>query len=165
MTPQDYWGIFFMLVLFGAIIALSVYYYIGSTLAFIIIMICIVVFYIGVFVARPSKHFELNKYLSWIFGNAAPIIATVGVAITLLILGSPVMKRLVISGIAVVACWLILLPNFLRREFGRLINTKLDTGLNPPWTDIVYGIIGVVLFIGALVMQHYLVDNAAPESE
>jgi hypothetical protein len=125
-------------------------------------MICVVVFYIGVFVARPSKHFELNKYLSWIFGNAAPIVATVGVAITLLTpLGSPVVKRLIVSGIAVVACWLILLPNFLRREFGMLITSRLDTGLNPPWTDIVYGIIGVILFIGALVMQHYLVDNAS----
>ena len=162
MTPQDKWGILFMLVLFGAIIALSVYYYIGSTLAFIIIMICVVVFYMGVFVVRPSNHFEL-KYLSWVMGNAAPIIATVGVAITLLILGSTVMKRLIISGIAVVACWLILLPNFLRREFGRLIHAKLDTGLNPPWTDIIYGFIGVILFIGALIMQHYLVDNASAE--
>jgi hypothetical protein len=165
MPPQDKWGIFFMLVLFGAIIALSVYYYIGSTLAFVVIMICVVVFYIGVFVVRPSNHFTLNKYLSWIFGNAAPIIATVGVAITLLILGSTVVQRLVISGIAVVACWLILLPDFLRREFGRLVTSRLDTGVNPPWTDIVYGSIGVILFIGALVMQHYLVDNAAPESE
>jgi hypothetical protein len=153
-----------MLVLFGAIIALSVYYYIGSTLAFVVIMICVVVFYIGVFVVRPSNHFTLNN-LSWIFGNAAPIIATVGVAITLLILGSTVVQRLVISGIAVVACWLILLPDFLRREFGRLVTSRLDTGVNPPWTDIVYGSIGVILFIGALVMQHYLVDNAAPESE
>jgi hypothetical protein len=163
MTTQDKWGILFMLVLFGAIIALSVYYYIGSTLAFIIIMICVVVFYIGVFVARPSKHFELNKYLSWVVGNTASVIATVGVAITLLILGSPVMKRLVVSGIAVVACWLILLPNFLRREFGMIIHSKLDTGLNPPWTDIVYSTIGVTLFIGALIMQHYLVDNASAE--
>ena len=152
-----------MLVLFGAITALSVYYYMGSTLAFIIIMICVVVFYIGVFVARPSKHFEINK-LSWVMSNAAPIIVTVGVAITLLTpLGSPVVKRLIISGIAVVACWLILLPNFLRREFGRLLNPKLDTGLNPPWTDIVYGFIGVIMFIGALIMQHYLVDNASAE--
>jgi hypothetical protein len=164
MTAQDKWGILFMLVLFGAIIALSVYYYIGSTLAFIIIMVCVVVFYIGVFIARPSKHFELNKNLSWIFGNAAPIVATVGVAITLLTpLGSPVVKRLIVSGIALVACWLILLPNFLRREFGRSINSKLDTGLNPPWTDIVYSTIGVILFIGALIMQHYLVENASAE--
>ncbi len=73
------------------------------------------------------------------------------------------MKRLIVSGIAVVACWLILLPNFLRREFGRLINSKLDTGLNPPWTDIVYSTIGVTLFIGALIMQHYLVENASAE--
>jgi len=163
MTPQDKWGILFMLVLFGAITALSVYYYIGSTLAFIIIMICVVVFYIGVFVARPSKHFQPNIALVWILSNAGSIIATVGVASILLILGSPVMKRLVVSGIAVVACWLILLPNFVRREFGRLLNSKLDTGVNPPWTDIVYGIVGVFMFIGALVLQHYLVDNASAE--
>ena len=164
MTAQDKWWILFMLVLFGAIIALSVYYYSVSTLAFIIIMICVVVFYIGVFIARPSKHFELNKYLSWFVGNTASVIATVGVAITLLTpLGSPVVKRLIVSGIAVVACWLILLPNFLRREFGMIIHSKLDTGLNPPWTDIVYSTIGVILFIGALIMQHYLVDNASAE--
>ena len=165
MTPQDKWGILFMLVLFGAITALSVYYYIGSTLAFVIIMICVVVFYFGVFLVRPSKHFEPNVALVWILSNTGSIIATVGLASILLILGSPVMKRLVISGIAVVACWLILLPNFVRREFGRLLNSKLDTGLNPPWTDIVYGVIGVGMFVGALVLQHYLVDNAAAESE
>ena len=130
---------------------------------FFIILLGLIVLYVGMFVARPSKHFELNKYLSWFVGNTASVIVTVGVAIMLLILGSPVMKRLVVSGIAVVACWLILLPNFLRREFGRSIKDKLDTGLNPPWTDIVYGFIGVILFIGALIMQHYLVDNASAE--
>ena len=96
-------------------------------------------------------------------GNTASIVATIGVAITVIILGSTVMQRLVISGIAVVACWLILFPNFIRREFGRSVVSRFDTGANPPWTDVVYGSIGVVMFIGALVMQHYLVDNAAAE--
>jgi hypothetical protein len=164
LTRQDMIGILFVIVLFGGIIALSVFFYMGSTLVFFLIFLGLIVLFVVLFVVRPSKHFELNKHLSWIFGNAAPIVATIGVAITLLTpLGSTVMKRLVISGIAVVACWLILLPNFLRREFGRLIHPSLDTGLNPPWTDIIYGFIGVVMFIGALVMQHYLVDNAAPE--
>ena len=163
LTRADMLGILFVIVLFGGIIALSVFFYMGSTLLFFIIFLCLIVLYVTMFVVRPAKHFELNKYLSWIFGNAAPIIATIGIAITVLILGSPVMKRLVVSGIAVVACWLILLPNFLRREFGRLIHPNLDTGLNPPWTDIVYSTIGVVMFIGALVMQHYLVDNASAE--
>jgi hypothetical protein len=164
ITRPDMLGILFVIVLFGGIIALSVFFYMGSTLVFFLIFLGLMVLYVTLFVVRPAKHFELNKYLSWIFGNAAPIIATVGVAITLLTpLGSPVMKRLVISGIAVVACWLILLPNFLRREFGMLIHARLDTGLNPPWTDVIYGFIGVLLFIGALVMQHYLVDNASPE--
>jgi hypothetical protein len=161
LTRQDMYGILFVIVLFGGIIALSVFFYMGSTLVFFLIFLGLIVLYVTLFVIRPSKHFELNKYLSWFMGNTASVIATVGVAITVLILGSTVMKRLVISGIAVVACWLILLPNFLRREFGMLIHAKLDTGLNPPWTDIVYGFLGVVMFIGALVMQHYLVDNAA----
>lgn len=160
LTRQDMYGILFVIVLFGGIIALSVFFYMGSTLVFFLIFLGLIVLYVTLFVIRPSKHFELNKYLSWFMGNTASVIATVGVAITVLILGSPVMKRLVVSGIAVVACWLILLPNFLRREFGILIHAKLDTGLNPPWTDIVYGFLGVVMFIGALVMQHYLVDNA-----
>lgn len=160
LTRQDMYGILFVIVLFGGIIALSVFFYMGSTLVFFLIFLGLIVLYVTLFVIRPSKHFELNKYLSWFMGNTASVIATVGVAITVLILGSTVMKRLVVSGIAVVACWLILLPNFLRREFGMLIHAKLDTGLNPPWTDIVYGFLGVVMFIGALVMQHYLVDNA-----
>ena len=128
LTQQDIYCILFVVVLFGGIIALSVFFYMGSTLLFFLILLGLIVLYVTLFVVRPSKHFELNKYLSWIFGNAAPIIATVGVAIMVLIIGSPVMKRLVISGIAVVACWLILLPNFLRREFGKLIHAKLDTG-------------------------------------
>lgn len=159
---MDMYGILFVVVLFGGIIALSVFFYMGSTLLFVIIFLCLIVLYVGMFVARPSKHFE-SKFLNVIASNTTSVIATVGVAIMVLILGSPVMKRLVISGIAVVACWLILLPNFLRREFGMLINSKLDTGFNPPWTDIVYGFLGVVMFIGALVMQHYLVDNASTE--
>jgi hypothetical protein len=159
LTRQDMIGILFVIVLFGGIIALSVFFYMGSTLVFFLIFLGLIVLYVTLFVVRPAKHFE-SKFLNVIAGNTASVIATVGVAITVLVLGSTVMKRLVISGIAVVACWLILLPNFLRREFGMLIHANLDTGLNPPWTDIVYGFIGVVLFIGALVMQHYLVDNA-----
>ena len=117
LTRQDMYGILFVIVLFGGIIALSVFFYMGSTLVFFLIFLGLIVLYVTLFVIRPSKHFELNKYLSWFMGNTASVIATVGVAITVLILGSPVMKRLVVSGIAVVACWLILLPNFLRREF------------------------------------------------
>ena len=162
ITRADVLGILFVIVLFGGIIALSVFFYMGSTLVFFLIFLGLMVLYVTLFVVRPAKHFE-SKFLNRISGNTASIIATVGVAITILILGSTVMKRLVISGIAVVACWLILLPNFLRREFGMLIDARLDTGLNPPWTDVIYGFIGVLLFIGALVMQHYLVDNAAPE--
>jgi hypothetical protein len=162
LTLQDKYGILFVIVLFGGIIALSVFFYMGSTLLFFLIFLGLIVLYVGLFVARPAKHFE-SKFLNVIASNTASVVATVGVAIMVLIIGSHVMKRLVISGIAVVACWLILLPNFLRREFGMLIHAKLDTGLNPPWTDIIYGGIGVVLFIGALIMQHYLVDNAAPE--
>jgi hypothetical protein len=156
-------GILFVIVLFGGIIALSVFFYMGSTLVFFLIFLGLIVLYVTMFVVRPAKHFE-SKFLNIISSNTASVIVTVGVAITLLTpLGSPVVKRLVISGIAVVACWLILLPNFLRREFGMLIHAKLDTGLNPPWTDVIYGFIGVLLFIGALVMQHYLVDNASAE--
>lgn len=162
LTRPDMFGILFVIVLFGGIIALSVFFYMGSTLVFFIIFLGLIVLYVTMFVVRPAKHFE-SKFLNVIAGNTASVVATVGVAITVLILGSTVMKRLVISGIAVVACWLILLPNFLRREFGMLIHAKLDTGLNPPWTDIVYGFIGVILFIGALIMQHYLVDNASAE--
>jgi hypothetical protein len=159
ITRQDMYGILFVIVLFGGIIALSVFFYMGSTLVFFLIFLGLMVLYVTLFVVRPAKHFE-SKFLNVIAGNTASVIATVGVAITVLVLGSPVMKRLVISGIAVVACWLILLPNFLRREFGMLIHARLDTGLNPPWTDVIYGFIGVLLFIGALIMQHYLVDNA-----
>lgn len=162
LTLQDKYGILFVIVLFGGIIALSVFFYMGSTLLFFLIFLGLIVLYVTMFVVRPAKHFE-SKLLNMIAGNTASIVATIGVAITVLILGSTVMKRLVISGIAAVACWLILLPDFIRREFGRLLHPKLDTGLSPPWTDIVYGGIGVVMFIGALVMQHYLVDNAAPE--
>lgn len=162
LTRQDMYGILFVVVLFGGIIALSVFFYMGSTLLFVIIFLCLIVLYVGLFVVRPAKHFE-SKFLNVIASNTTSVIATVGVAIMILIIGSPITKRLVISGIAVVACWLILLPNFLRREFGMLIHAKLDTGLNPPWTDVIYGFIGVVLFIGALVMQHYLVDNASAE--
>jgi hypothetical protein len=159
ITRADVLGILFVIVLFGGIIALSVFFYMGSTLVFFLIFLGLMVLYVTLFVVRPAKHFE-SKFLNVIAGNTASVIATVGVAITVLVLGSPVMKRLVISGIAVVACWLILLPNFLRREFGMLIHARLDTGLNPPWTDVIYGFIGVLLFIGALIMQHYLVDNA-----
>jgi hypothetical protein len=162
LTRPDMFGILFVIVLFGGIIALSVYFYMGSTLLFFIIFLGLVVLYVVLFVVRPSKRFE-SKFLNMIASNTASVVATVGVAITVLILGSTVMKRLVISGIAVVACWMILLPDFLRREFGMLIHAKLDTGVAPPWTDIVYGFIGVVMFIGALVMQHYLVDNASAE--
>jgi hypothetical protein len=162
LTRADMLGILFVVVLFGGIIALSVFFYMGSTLVFFLIFLGLIVLYVTLFVVRPAKHFE-SKFLNIISGNTASVIATVGVAITVLVLGSTVMKRLVISGIAVVACWLILLPNFLRREFGMLIHAKLDTGLNPPWTDVIYGFIGVLLFIGALLMQHYLVDNASAE--
>jgi hypothetical protein len=162
ITRPDMLGILFVVVLFGGIIALSVFFYMGSTPLFFLIFLGLLVLYVTLFVVRPAKHFE-SKFLNIIASNTTSVIATVGVAITVLVLGSTVMKRLVISGIAVVACWLILLPNFLRREFGMLIHARLDTGLNPPWTDVIYGFIGVVLFIGALVMQYYLVDNAAPE--
>ena len=162
LTRADMLGILFVIVLFGGIIALSVFFYMGSTLLFFLIFLGLMVLYVTLFVVRPAKHFE-SKFLNIISSNTVSVIVTVGVAIMVLIIGSPVMKRLVISGIAVVACWLILLPNFLRREFGMLIHARLDTGFNPPWTDVIYGFIGVLLFIGALIMQHYLVDNASAE--
>ena len=163
ITYWDSVGIMGIVAAFVSIIALLWRNDMGVVLWFFIIVLCIFVCYGVIFIVRPAKHFELNKYLSWFAGNTASIVATIGVAITVIILGSTVVKRLVISGIAVVACWLILFPNFIRREFGRSVVSRFDTGVNPPWTDVVYGSIGVVMFIGALVMQHYLVDNAAAE--
>ncbi len=165
ITYWDSVGIMGIVAAFVSIIALLWRNDMGVVLLFFIIVLCIVACYGVMFLVRPAKHFELNKYLSWFASNTASIVATIGVAITVIILGSPVVKRLVISGIAVVACWLILFPNFIRREFGRSIISRFDTGagVNPPWTDIIYGSIGVVMFIGALVMQHYLVDNASTE--
>ena len=162
ITYWDSVGIMGIVAAFVSIIALLWRNDMGITLLFFIIVLCMVVCYGVIFLVRPAKHFE-SKILNMVAGNTASIVATIGVAITVIILGSTVMKRLVISGIAVVACWLILFPNFIRREFGRSVVSRFDTGANPPWTDVVYGAIGVVMFIGALVMQHYLVDNAAAE--
>ena len=82
-----------------------------------------------------------------------------GIAVlTVVTVPNEVVRRLVIGGFALFACWLMTFPEFVKRELGKRLHPILDTG--PAWTDSVYTSAGITLFIVALVAQYFYVDVA-----
>jgi hypothetical protein len=157
LTRMDLYAIAGMTVLFALILVLSVFFYFQIPVIFAIIIGLLILGYFVFFGLAKSKKSLLDKALYY---ASFPIVSfglTVGMALLVVItVPNEVVKRLVIAGIAVFACWLMTFPQFIKQELGKQLHEILDTG--PAWADPIYTGMGVLLFIAALVLQYLFVD-------
>jgi hypothetical protein len=154
---MDLYAMLGMTVLFGAIIVVSFFYYLQIPILFGILFGIIILLYFVLFALKKSKPDLLNELLKYASYPIVTFALTVGVALLAVItVPNEAVKRLVIAGFAVFACWLMAFPQFVKQELGKRLHIILDTG--PAWADPIYTGAGVALFIVALVLQYFFVD-------
>jgi hypothetical protein len=154
---MDLYAMLGVTVLFGAIIAVSFFYYFQIPILFGILLGVIMLLYFVLFALKKSKPDVLNELLKYASYPIVTFALTVGVALLAVItVPNEAVKRLVIAGFAVFACWLMAFPQFVKQELGKRLHIILDTG--PAWADPIYTGAGVALFVIALVLQYFFVD-------
>jgi hypothetical protein len=157
LTRMDLFAIAGVTVLFGLILVVSFFYYFQIPILFGMLFGVLIVLYFILFGLKKSKPDLLNELLKYASYPIVTFALTVGMALLLVItVPNEVVKRLVIAGIAVFACWLMTFPQFIKQELGKRLHEILDTG--PAWADPIYTGMGVVLFVTALVLQYLFVD-------
>ena len=124
---------------------------------FIFIFIAVTILYFVMYGVKQSKSDMLNTMRDYASTPALTFLVTLGIGIASIVLTSnEVVKRVGIAFLAVVGCWLITFPNFIRQEMGKRLHTMIDTGV--VWTDPIYTGIGILLFGAALMMQYFFID-------
>ena len=157
LTRLDLYAILGVTVIFSLIIVVSFFYYLQIPILFGMLFGVLIVLYLVLFGLKKSKPDLLNELLRYASYPIVTFVLTVGVALmTVFAVPNEVVKRLVIVGFAVFACWLMTFPQFVKQELGKRLHIILDTG--SAWADPIYTIAGIVLFIIALVLQYFFVD-------
>jgi hypothetical protein len=157
LTRMDLYAMLGVTVIFGLIIVVSFFYYLQIPILVGIVLGMLIVVYFVLFGLKKSKPDLLNELLKYASYPIVTFVLTVGVALMAVItVPNEAVKRLVIAGFAVFACWLMTFPQFIKQELGKQLHEILDTG--PAWADPIYTGAGVVLFITALVLQYLFVD-------
>jgi hypothetical protein len=62
-------------------------------------------------------------------------------------------RQIFVIGLIIVSSWLVLFPQFVKRQFGLTLHKAFDLGEGP------YVSIGMVLFGASLAIQYFLVEN------
>jgi hypothetical protein len=161
MDIVDFYACLFMLALIVLVIGISLIREVSIAILILIIIGSIFGAIILFFLMRAANQKVLNKMLEFSSIPLVTFLLTTALSlVSFFLIPSEILKRLIIAGIGLFACWLICLPNFVRREFGKLLHKQLDTKTDAKdWTDIVYTCLGVALFGGALIMQYFFIDS------
>lgn len=180
LTQLDTYAILFVLGLIGIVVVISLvsplflsnvkaevsgmYFYLP--VMFFVIFIVVAILYFVMYGVKMSKLDVLNKIRDYASMPAITFLVTLIVGTAVVFTSNEVIKRVGIASLALVACWLITFPNFIRKELGKtLVGTTpegkklhpmVDTGV--AWTDPIYTGLGVILFGVALVLQYFFVD-------
>jgi hypothetical protein len=149
---------FGMTCLFAGVIVLSAFKYFQIPILFgAIVVMLVLVYFVFYGLRRSSKQQLVDDVLYYASVPLVTFTLTLSLAmLTAFLVPNEAVKRLVIAGFAVFACWLIAFPDFVKQELGKQLHPILDPG--PAWSDIIYTSAGILLFIGALIMQYFLVD-------
>jgi hypothetical protein len=170
LTQLDTYAILFVLGLIGIVVVTSVVaplfwrdvkveisgMYLYLPVLFFVIFIVVAILYFLMYGVKMSKSDVLNKIRDYASMPAVTFLVTLVVGTTVVFTSNEVVKRVGIASLALVACWLITFPNFIRQEMGKTLHKIIDTGV--AWTDPVYTGLGVILFGVALVLQYFFVD-------
>lgn len=166
LTIIDGYVILFMLGLIVFVIGISLIFEVSIAVLILIIICALFAAIILTYLLSASSQNLLNKMLTVV---SNPLVSFISLSLlsiaSIVLIPSETLKRLFTAGIALFGCWLICLPNFVRREFGRLLHKQLDTRSvdhdyldTKGWTDVVYTCLGMVLFGVALIMQYFFID-------
>jgi hypothetical protein len=159
LTRIDLLAMAGVFILFTAVIVVSFFFYFSIPVLMGMLLGALIVAYFALLAVKKSKPELLNEILYY---GSLPVVTftvTLGIAVlTVVTVPNEVVRRLVIGGFALFACWLMTFPEFVKRELGKRLHPILDTG--PAWTDSVYTSAGIALFIIALVAQYFYVDLA-----
>jgi hypothetical protein len=162
----DIYVCLFMVGIVVLVIGISLIFEVNVAILILIIIGAIFAGIILIFLLSVSSQNLLNKMLTVV---SNPLVSFISLSLlsiaSIVLIPSEILRRLFIAGIALFGCWLICLPNFVRREFGRLLHDQLDTRSvdhdyldTKRWTDVVYTCLGMVLFGVALIMQYFFID-------
>jgi hypothetical protein len=172
LTRLDMYAMLFVLALIVIVVVMSVvaplfwrdakveirgmYFYLP--VFFFVVFLGIIVLYFAVFVMKKASPGTLNKVRDYASMPVVTFLVTLCVGTSVVFTSNEVVKRVGIASLALVGCWLITFPNFIRQEMGKTLHPIIDTGT--AWTDPVYTGLGVTLFGAALIMQYFFVDAA-----
>lgn len=125
---------------------------------FFVIFLGIIVLYFAVFVMKKASPETLNKVRYYTSMSVVTFLVTLAIGTSIVFTSNEVVKRVGIASLALVGCWLITFPNFIRQQMGITLHSIID--IRTPWTDPIYTGLGVTLFGAALIMQYFFVDAA-----
>ena len=137
LTRMDLYGMLFMLVLVVSIIVLSIMtpqivkgisdevtrLCVQLPIMFMLIFLVIVILYGVLFALKKSSPGLLDQIYYYVSMPAVTFLITLGVGLlSIFFIPNEIVKRIGIASLAVVACWLISFPNFIRRRMGIMVH-------------------------------------------
>jgi hypothetical protein len=118
---------------------------------FVVLLLLIIVF--SFFLVPHKFKWILNGVYSVLSHPIATFIFVTLVTLTMLVTSGAADRQILIIGLIIVSSWLVLFPQFVKRQFGLTLHQVIDLGEGP------YVSIGVVLFGASLAMQYFLIEK------
>lgn len=151
MTPYE-WLMLATLAIFILVLVLVAFFEIRLLVVFFVLLLLLIVVYLF-FIIPPKFKWILSGVYSVMSHPIATFIFVTLVTLTMIATGTAVDRRLFIIGLIIVSSWLVLFPQFVKRQFGLTLHRMFDLGEAP------YVSMGVVLFGASLAMQYFLIEK------
>lgn len=151
LTPYQWLMLGTFLVFVGFIVLIAFFEIRLLVVFFVVLLMLIIVFLF--FIIPPKFKWILTGVYSVMSHPIATFIFVALVTLTMIATSGVADRQIFVIGLIIVSSWLVLFPQFVKRQFGLTLHKAFDLGEGP------YVSIGVVLFGASLAIQYFLVEN------
>ena len=140
------------LVVFIGFLVLIAFFEIRLLVGFFVLLLMLIIVY-AFFIVPAKFKWILNGIYSVMSHPIATFIFITLVTLTMIATSGAVDRQIFVIGLIVISSWLVLFPQFVKRQFGLTLHPIFDLGEGP------YVSIGIVLFGASLAMQYFLIEK------
>ena len=140
------------LVVFIGFLVLIAFFEIRLLVGFFVLLLMLIIVY-AFFIVPAKFKWILNGIYSVMSHPIATFIFITLVTLTMIATSGAVDRQIFVIGLIVISSWLVLFPQFVKRQFGLTLHPVFDLGEGP------YVSIGIVLFGASLAMQYFLIEK------
>jgi hypothetical protein len=151
LTPYQ-WLMLATLVVFIGFLVLIAFFEIRLLVGFFVLLLMLIIVY-AFFIVPAKFKWILNGIYSVMSHPIATFIFITLVTLTMIATSGAVDRQIFVIGLIVISSWLVLFPQFVKRQFGLTLHPIFDLGEGP------YVSIGIVLFGASLAMQYFLIEK------